>query len=100
MFDKDPLTALQAVTAAQWLAFAPLAFQATAVMRDRGVLAALANAPCPAGCDHRRGGGRRPACRSTRCACCSRRASACTSSGAATAATTSASSATSCWTTR
>jgi len=44
MFDKDPLTALQAVTAAQQLAFAPLAFQATSVMRDRGVLAALADA--------------------------------------------------------
>lgn len=44
MFDKDPLTALQAVTAAQQLAFAPLAFQATSVMRDRGVLAALAHA--------------------------------------------------------
>jgi SAM-dependent methyltransferase len=44
MYDKDPLTAMQAVTAAQWLAFAPLAFQATAVMRDRGVLAALAKA--------------------------------------------------------
>lgn len=29
---------------AQWLAFAPLAFQATAVMRDRGVLNALAEA--------------------------------------------------------
>ncbi len=42
MYDKDPLTALEAVTAAQWLAFAPLAFQATAAMRDRGVLAALA----------------------------------------------------------
>jgi hypothetical protein len=42
MYDKDPLTALEAVTAAQRLAFAPLAFQATAVMRDRGVLAALA----------------------------------------------------------
>ncbi|MDB5947774.1 MAG: SAM-dependent methyltransferase [Ramlibacter sp.] len=42
MYDKDPLTAMEAVTAAQWLAFAPLAFQATAVMRDRGVLAALA----------------------------------------------------------
>ena len=48
MFDKDPLTALEAVTAAQHLAFAPLAFQATAVMRDRGVLAALAGA-VPAG---------------------------------------------------
>ena len=44
MFDKDPLTALEAITAAQWLAFAPLAFQATVVMRDRGVLEALAAA--------------------------------------------------------
>lgn len=42
MYDKDPLSALEAVTAAQRLAFAPLAFQATAAMRDRGVLAALA----------------------------------------------------------
>lgn len=45
MFDKDPLTALEAISAAQWLAFAPLAFQAVTVMRDRGVLAALADAP-------------------------------------------------------
>lgn len=44
MFDKDPLTALEAVSRAQWLAFAPLAFQATAVMRDRGLLDALAAA--------------------------------------------------------
>jgi SAM-dependent methyltransferase len=44
MFDKDPLSALEAISAAQWLAFAPLAFQATAVMRDRGVLTALAKA--------------------------------------------------------
>ncbi|MEO6032182.1 MAG: class I SAM-dependent methyltransferase [Burkholderiaceae bacterium] len=43
-FDRDPLTALQAITAAQQLAFGPLAFQATSVMRDRGVLAALAEA--------------------------------------------------------
>lgn len=49
MFDKDPLTALEAVSAAQWLAFAPLAFQATAVMRDRGVLAALAGAAASGG---------------------------------------------------
>lgn len=42
MFEKDPLSALEAITAAQWLAFAPLAFHATAIMRDRGVLAALA----------------------------------------------------------
>ena len=44
MFDKDPLTALEAITAAQHLAFAPLAFQATAALRDRGVLDALAEA--------------------------------------------------------
>jgi len=44
MFDNDPLTALQAIGAAQQLAFAPLAFHATSVMRDRGVLAALADA--------------------------------------------------------
>lgn len=44
MFNKDTLTALEAFGAAQWLAFAPLAFQATSVMRDRGVLAALAKA--------------------------------------------------------
>jgi hypothetical protein len=43
MFDRDPFTALEALTAAQWLAFAPLAFQATTIMRDRGVLAALAD---------------------------------------------------------
>ena len=49
MFDRDPLTALEALTAAQWLAFAPLAFQATAVMRDRGVLAALADGAPSAG---------------------------------------------------
>src|SRR5688572_4178121 len=44
LFDKDPLSALEALTAAQRLAFAPLAFQATAALRDRGVLAALAAA--------------------------------------------------------
>lgn len=49
MFDKDPLSALEAVTAAQRLAFAPLAFQATVVMRKRGVLAALAEGAPAAG---------------------------------------------------
>lgn len=49
MYDKDSLSALEAISAAQWLAFAPLAFQATATMRDRGVLAALAQ------CDPGRG---------------------------------------------
>lgn len=42
MFDKDPFTALEAMSRAQWLAFAPLAFQATAILRDRGLLAVLA----------------------------------------------------------
>ena len=44
LYDKDPLTAMEAVSAAQWLAFAPLAFQATAAMRDRGVLTAVGKA--------------------------------------------------------
>ena len=44
MFDRDPLSAMEALSAAQWLAFAPIAFHATVVMRDRGVLAALASA--------------------------------------------------------
>jgi hypothetical protein len=48
MFDEDSMSALEAITAAQHLAFAPLAFQAASVMRDRGVLAALAQA-APAG---------------------------------------------------
>jgi hypothetical protein len=49
MYDKDPLTAMEAVSQAQMLAFAPIAFQATAAMRDRGVLASLAKAG-PDGC--------------------------------------------------
>jgi ubiquinone/menaquinone biosynthesis C-methylase UbiE len=50
MYEKDTLSAIEALSAAQWLAFAPLAFQATAVMRDRGVLAALAAAEPMKGC--------------------------------------------------
>jgi SAM-dependent methyltransferase len=50
MYDHDPLSAMEAISAAQWLAFAPLAFQATAAMRDRGVLAALAKAGPGQGC--------------------------------------------------
>jgi SAM-dependent methyltransferase len=38
------MSALDAIAAAQRLAFAPLAFHATAVLRDRGVLAALSRA--------------------------------------------------------
>jgi hypothetical protein len=45
MYEADPLSALEAITAAQRLAFAPLAFQASVALRDRGVLAALAAAP-------------------------------------------------------
>ena len=45
MYERDPLSALEAITAAQLLAFAPFAFQATVALRDRGVLAALADAP-------------------------------------------------------
>lgn len=41
MFDEDGFSALEALEAAQSLAFAPLAFQATAVMLDKGVLAAI-----------------------------------------------------------
>ncbi len=40
-FDRDPLTALEAVSAAQRLAFAPLAFQCVVILRDRGILEAL-----------------------------------------------------------
>ncbi|MGB4117581.1 MAG: class I SAM-dependent methyltransferase [Polaromonas sp.] len=50
MYEKDPLSAIEALSAAQWLAFAPLAFQATAAMRDRGVLAALGAAKPTQGC--------------------------------------------------
>lgn len=50
MYEKDTLSAIEALSTAQWLAFAPLAFQATAVMRDRGVLAALAAAEPTKGC--------------------------------------------------
>jgi SAM-dependent methyltransferase len=42
LFDHDPLSALEAMNAAQRLAFGPLAFQACIALRDRGVLAALA----------------------------------------------------------
>lgn len=42
LFDHDPLTAMEAVTMAQMLAFGPIAFHAILVMRDRGILDALA----------------------------------------------------------
>lgn len=50
LFDRDPLSAIEAVNTAQWLAFAPLAFQAAAILRDRGLLDVLAKASPGAGC--------------------------------------------------
>lgn len=44
MFEHDSLTALEALDAAQRLAFGPLAFHATMALRDRGLLAALSMA--------------------------------------------------------
>src|SRR5688572_30490208 len=40
-FEKDTLTALQAKEKAQWIAFAPVVFQVTKVIRDTGILAAI-----------------------------------------------------------
>jgi ubiquinone/menaquinone biosynthesis C-methylase UbiE len=37
-FEEDKLTALQAKEKAQWIAFAPVVFQATRVLRDAGIL--------------------------------------------------------------
>jgi len=39
--DSGPISALQAKSLAQWIAFAPFVFQATVVMRDRGLLAVI-----------------------------------------------------------
>ena len=41
---SDRVSALDAKTLAQWIAFAPFVFQATVVMRDRGLLASIAAA--------------------------------------------------------
>jgi len=40
----DQETALEAISYAQWIAFGPFVFQATVVMRDRGLLDAVADA--------------------------------------------------------
>jgi ubiquinone/menaquinone biosynthesis C-methylase UbiE len=40
-FEKEKLTALQAKEEAQWITFAPFVFQATRVLRDRGILKAV-----------------------------------------------------------
>ncbi|MCE9659903.1 MAG: class I SAM-dependent methyltransferase [Burkholderiales bacterium] len=44
MFEEDTVSAMDAIAAAQRLAFAPLAFHAASALRDRGVLAALSEA--------------------------------------------------------
>jgi ubiquinone/menaquinone biosynthesis C-methylase UbiE len=40
-FDTDKLTALEAKEKAQWIAFAPVVFQVTRVLRDSGILSAI-----------------------------------------------------------
>jgi ubiquinone/menaquinone biosynthesis C-methylase UbiE len=42
-FDSDKLTALQAKEKAQWIAFAPVVFQTTRVLRDSGILEEIQN---------------------------------------------------------
>jgi ubiquinone/menaquinone biosynthesis C-methylase UbiE len=44
-FEKDNLTALQAKEKAQWIAFAPVVFQVTKVMRDTGILKIIGTNP-------------------------------------------------------
>lgn len=44
-FETDTLTALQAKEKAQWIAFAPVVFQVTKVMRDTGILKAVLEEP-------------------------------------------------------
>jgi ubiquinone/menaquinone biosynthesis C-methylase UbiE len=42
-FESDKLTALQAKEKAQWIAFAPVVFQTTRVLRDSGILREIQN---------------------------------------------------------
>lgn len=42
LFDHDPLSAIEAITMAQLLAFGPIAFHAILAMRDKGILGVLA----------------------------------------------------------
>jgi spermidine synthase len=41
LFEKDTETALEAIKSAQWIAFAPIVFQATLALRDLGILEAI-----------------------------------------------------------
>lgn len=43
-FDKDTKTAMEAIKSAQWIAFAPIVFQATLALRDLGILEAIESA--------------------------------------------------------
>src|SRR5688572_25822058 len=40
-YEKDTLSALEAKEKAQWIAFAPVVFQASRVLRDSGILATV-----------------------------------------------------------
>ena len=40
-FEKDTKTAMEAIKSAQWIAFAPIVFQASLALRDLGILEAL-----------------------------------------------------------
>src|SRR5688500_4609041 len=44
-FEKEKLTALEAKEKAQWIAFAPVVFQVTRVMRDTGILTIISENP-------------------------------------------------------
>lgn len=44
-FEKDTLTALEAKEKAQWIAFAPVVFQVTRVLRDSGILGEIMEKP-------------------------------------------------------
>ncbi|WP_052548737.1 methyltransferase [Enhygromyxa salina] len=43
--NKPSVSALEALERAQWIAFAPFVFQASCVLRDRGVLSAIESSP-------------------------------------------------------
>ena len=40
-FKKDTKTALEAMNSAQWIAFAPMVFQASRILRDSGILTVI-----------------------------------------------------------
>lgn len=44
-FEKDTLTALEAKEKAQWIAFAPVVFQTSRILRDSGILKTIERSP-------------------------------------------------------